>query len=137
MSSTKELLSGMLFFQFFIFVMCSVLAIGSMEQSLHDFSYEFLGCSYLLILELTLIYPLCHFATNLTNESTDIADKTYNTLWYLLPLEQQKMISPIIRQGQIPFVLDGFKIFSCSMETFSKVKYSIINLGKWNWRAVS
>lgn len=121
MKPTKMLMAAPLFFKILIFVMSMVLAIRSFEQSLQNPSFEFLVCICCLLQELLFIYLLCLFATNLTIKSTEMANTIYNTRWHALPLTQQKMITSIIRQGQIPFKLTGY-IFSASLETFMKVR---------------
>lgn len=123
MHPTKVLFSGMIFFQFFVFLVCSVLAIGSVEHSLQTVSFEFVSCFTYLLSEFILIFALCHYATHLTNKSIGMGDVIYNCPWYLLPLQQQKMIILMVRHGHVPFVLDGYKIFPCSKESFVKVKY--------------
>lgn len=117
MNSTKTLLSGP---QFLVFVMYVVLAIRSVEQSLQSISFEFVVCIYCLLLQLLLTYLSCHFATNITIKLTDPANIIYNTRWYALPVQQQKMIVSIICQGQIRNKLSGY-IFSTSLETLMNV----------------
>lgn len=121
MNSTKKLLSGPQFFQFLMFVLYIVLAIRSVEKSLQNIGTEFIVCLDCIAAQLVFLYVECHFATNLSVKSSGLATHIYNTKWYDYPLKQQKMIQPIIRQGQIPFTLDGYKFFSCSIETFAHV----------------
>lgn len=121
MKSTKNLMSGPQFFQFIIFVAYNVLAIRSSEEALQNLTLESVACFYCLFWETILVYALCHFATKITTELFKMANVAYTMCWYSLPLAQQKMIIPIIRQGQIHFDLNGY-IFSSSVETFVKVK---------------
>lgn len=126
MKSTKKLLSGPQFFQFLMFVLYVVLSIRSVEKSLDNFGVEFVVCIDCILAQLVFLYVECHFATKISTKSAELAGIIYNTRWYDLPLKQQKMIPPIVRQGQIPFTLDGYKFFSCSMETFAHVRSQII-----------
>lgn len=121
MTHIKILFSGMIFFQLLVFVICSVLEISSFEHNLKTISFESVACINAMFLQFISTYALCHFSTNLTTKSTKMFDAIYNTTWYSLPLQQQKMITPMIRQGQTPFVLNGFNIISCSKETFVMV----------------
>lgn len=57
---------------------------------------------------------------HITIKLTDTANIIYNTRWYALPVQQQKMIVSIIRQGQIRNKLSGY-IFSTSLETLMNV----------------
>lgn len=118
----KELSSAPQFFQFLIFVLTSVLTFLTFEQSLQHVTFASLACVNVLSLQLFLLYVLCYFGTEITIKSTTIPFSIYNIRWYYLPLQQQKMIAAIIRQGQVPYKLDGFKIFSCSLETFAQVR---------------
>lgn len=129
MKSTKDFMSAPQFFQFIIFVAYTVLAIRSSEESLQNLTLESVACFFCLFWELILIYALCHFATNITKGSLEMASVAYNIRWYGLSMTQQKMILPIIRQGQIHFTLDGY-IFSSSVETFASVRniVKIINV---------
>lgn len=120
MDSMKTLMATPNFFVFLIFVICTVLAIGSFEKSLQNMTLEFVVCMLLLLHELVLIYLLCHFATNLSFKSAEMANIIYYTRWYSLPVKHQKMIALVILQGQVPFEMDGY-IFYTSLETFMKV----------------
>lgn len=125
MKSTKKILSGPQFFQFSFFVVFIVLAIRSVEKSLENPGLEFVVCLNCILSQLLFVYVECHFVTNITIKSLNIPNTIYNIRWYELPLEQQKLILPIIRQGQIPFSLDGYEFFSCSLETFAQVRSSV------------
>lgn len=120
MKCTEMLMSAPQFFQFIIFVMFTVLAIGSFEQSIQNMTPEFVSSIHNLVQELVAIFFLCLFATNLTFKSTKMAKSIYNIRWYALRLRQQIMIAIIVRQGQVPFQLHGY-IFNSSLETFVKV----------------
>lgn len=122
MKQVKELLSGPQFFQFLIFVLTTVLTCLTFEQSLQHVTVESLECLNAFALQLILIYVLCYFGNNITVKSSTVAISIYNIRWYYLPLQQQKMIGAVIRQGQVPYKLDGFKIFSSSLETFAEVR---------------
>lgn len=123
MKSTKDLLSGPQFFQFLIFVSIIVLTVRSIEKSLQNVGIEFIVCMDCFLAQLIFIYVECHFATKIMNKSAGLAGIIYNIRWYELPLKQQILVMPIICQGQIPFTLDGFGFFSCTLETFSQVYF--------------
>lgn len=101
---------GPLFNNILICVLITVLAIFSLEEC--------------VAVQIILIYALCHFGTNLTFEVDGMSKTIYNSRWYCLPCEQQKMFILIVKQGQIAFFLDGF-IFKCSLETFTTVSDTI------------
>lgn len=121
MTCIRVLFSGMIFSQLLIFVLCVVLSIGSFEYTFQTLSFKSMACINVSVLQFLSIYGLCHFSTKLTTKSTGMGDEVYNSPWYSLPLKQQNMIGPMIRQGYVPFVLNGFKIFPCSKETFIKM----------------
>lgn len=121
MTKIKKLFTGIIFFQFSVFVVCTVLGIGSFENSVKSLSLESVCCFNEFLMQFVSVYALCICATKLTTKSTEMGDKIYYSAWYSLSLKQQKMIVPMIQQGQNEFFLDGFNIFPCSMETFLKV----------------
>lgn len=134
MKSTKNLLSGPQFFQFLIFVSIIVLTVRSIEKNLQNFGIEFIVCMDCFLVQLIFIYVECHFASKIMGKSTRLAGIIYNFRWYELPLKQQRLVIPIIRQGQIPFTLDGYGFFSCTLETFAQVflHFSNLNLSNIN-----
>lgn len=74
-----------------------------------------------LLLEIMLNYISCSHAQRLTDRSFEVTQYIYNTFWYRLPCDQQKIVKMIIHRAQIPFYFHGYQIFTCSMATFLTV----------------
>lgn len=66
-------------------------------------------------------YILCYFGSNLTSVSAKIAERMFNSNWYLLNKNEQRLIAMIIRRGQVPFHMTGQNIIECSMPIFLMV----------------
>lgn len=56
----------------------------------------------------------------------EVGDIFYNSLWYKLPSQEQKLLILPIQRSQKLFRLNGFGIVDCSLEVFSSVNSLII-----------
>lgn len=74
-----------------------------------------------LYLQIQLNYTSCSYAQTITTRSAEVAEDFYSILWYKLPCDQQKLIGKAVHQAQQPFSLQGYKFFTCNMETFLAV----------------
>lgn len=63
----------------------------------------------------------CYFADRLEEDLLDLADVTYNLLWYKIAFKEREFMPWIIRRAQKTIRLSGFKTIECSMRTFMKV----------------
>lgn len=72
-------------------------------------------------MSISLNFILCYYADNLTNHACGIGDEMYNSLWFEMPVLQQKLILMPICRAQIIFRLKGFGIFTYSLENFARI----------------
>lgn len=56
-----------------------------------------------------------------TSDSELIADAAYKSGWYEYPNECQKYLILIMARSQTPFYLTGFKLYKCSLISFTSV----------------
>lgn len=121
MENIQIIFSGAFFFQIVVCAIFIATILSSLDQNLQNMSYEFVININCLVLEILLNYISCSYAQSVTSNAFEVADVIYDTLWYQLPMKQQKMICMTIRLAQKPVYLQGYKIFTCSMETFLTV----------------
>lgn len=68
-----------------------------------------------------MMFVFCYFGDVVTTKSAAVADKAYQTMWYMYPVRMQPYIILIMLQSQKPFFLKGFDLISCSLENFTWV----------------
>lgn len=125
MHNIQIIFSGAFFFQIVVCAIFIAIILSSLDQNLQNLTYEFVINLFCLELELLLNYVSCYYAQSVTTKSYEIADLFYNTSWYELSIEQQKMIGLTIQLGQKPVYLKGYDIFICCMETFLTVTFCV------------
>lgn len=126
MKNIQIIFSGAFFFQIVVCAIFIAIILSSLDQNLQNITYEFVINWICLLLEILLNYISCFYAQMVTSRSFEIADAAYNSLWYRLPIEQQKMIAMTIRLAQKPVYLKGYTMFTCSMDTFLTVCFTVI-----------
>lgn len=67
------------------------------------------------------IYLICYFGEIFFGCQRDIGHETYQSSWYLLPNEQQKMMILVISIAQNPVFLNAFGTICCTIDTFQRV----------------
>lgn len=122
MANIQTIFSGAFFFQIVICAIFIAIILSSLDQNLQNMTYEFVINLFCLLLEIQLNFISCHYAQTVTTQSFEIADVIYNSFWYRMPIREQKMIQMTIHLSQKPVHLKGYKIFTCSMETFLTVR---------------
>lgn len=70
-----------------------------------------------------LFWPFlfCRFATMATERICEVADFTYDSDWFNLPVNLQKRIVLIISRSQEPIQFTGLNIFRCTLEVYGNV----------------
>lgn len=117
----QTILAGSFFFQMLVCAVFLAFIWLSINQNGQTITTDVIINLFCLLLEIQLNFTSCSYAQSLTNRYFDVADDFYDISWYQLPCEQQKMIAMTIHEAQQPFYLKGYKLFTCSMETFLKV----------------
>lgn len=54
-------------------------------------------------------------------QAGEVSMSVYNSEWYAYPLELQKVAPLIIQQARNPVIINGFKLFSCTLENYTRV----------------
>lgn len=121
MDNIQTILAGSFFFQVVICAIFIAAILSSIDQNLQHLTYDVVINLFCLALEILLNYASCNYAQTVTTHSFEVANVFYESLWYRLPTDQQKTMRITIRRAQKPFYFRGYKIFTCSMETFLTV----------------
>ncbi|XP_011068547.1 PREDICTED: putative odorant receptor 85d [Acromyrmex echinatior] len=58
----------------------------------------------------------------LINHSIQLRDKIYNSSWYKIPVESQKLLLHVMRRSMEPCFLSAGKIYVFSLKSFTTVK---------------
>lgn len=74
-----------------------------------------------LLIALSYMFFLCHFATRVTDQNLNVASYVYQSEWYILESKYQKYCQLIMVRAQINLVFRGYKLISCTMEQFVSV----------------
>lgn len=90
-------------------------------QAWGNFDGNFFVIVCVVILSIMCILPYCLFASELTLQLQKISHDAFHSKWYVYPVHLQKYIRWTIIYGQIPRNFDGYNIFKCSLEVFTKV----------------
>lgn len=115
------MMKGILFFQLLSCVTNAAFALFALDLTLGELNFDTLITimSTINVLSSTFIY--CYFADGVTSDLLEIGDIFYNSLWYKLPLREQKLLFLPIQRAQKEFRLDGFGMVYCTLETFGAV----------------
>lgn len=115
MHRVQNLLSGSLFFQLTIFAGFIAFALLSLDQGVHDLSFEIVLSINCMFSQLLIKYVFSSYAHNLSLCSSGVADIAYSSLWYPLPINQRNLNLFMIRRSQAPFFLHGYKKFTLQL----------------------
>lgn len=66
-------------------------------------------------------YVLCLLATNITLKTTEFACIAYDSMWYKLPVTEQRFVALMIQMGLIKINLTGYDMVLCNLPTFKEV----------------
>lgn len=121
MENIQRILSGSFFFQMTVCAVFIAIVLSALDDNLKKITFDVVINLFCLLLELQLNFFSCAYATAVTTNAADIGDIIYTSEWYRLSIEQQKIVQFIIYRTEEPFYLKGYKIFTCSMETFQAV----------------
>lgn len=124
MDNVQRILSGSFFFQMTVCAAFIAIVLSSIDENVRQITFEMVINIFCLLLELQLNFFSCAYATSVTTHANEIGEIVYNSEWYRLSIEQQKMAQFIIYRTEEPFYMKGYKIFTCSMETFQAVNSS-------------
>lgn len=74
-----------------------------------------------MLLSIAVTFVCFYIAEWISIYMLDIADIFYDSPWYRLPVEQQKLLVLPIQRAQRQFRLKGLGMFDCSLAVFSSV----------------
>lgn len=122
MENTRRTVSGYLFYQFIFtlnYIAYFIFAMDGVQAKSIDFNvlivYNF------LVTSICLNFILCYYADNLTEEASGVADAMYNTAWFEMPVEQQKLLLLPICRSQKLIRLTGFGVYTYSLQNFARI----------------
>lgn len=121
MDNIQRILSGSFFFQMTVCAVFIAVVLSALDENLKKITFDVVINLFCLLLELQLNFFSSAYATAVTTNAAEIGDIIYTSEWYRLSIEQQKIVRFIIYRAEEPFHLKGYKIFTCSMETFQAV----------------
>lgn len=70
---------------------------------------------------LALMYILCQFGQQLTDEFVAFEQTIYESYWYLFTMDVQRLFIIVTMLSQKPVELKGFGNIHCTLETFKNV----------------
>ncbi|XP_055299416.1 odorant receptor 4-like [Sitodiplosis mosellana] len=121
----QNLYSPIIFFQFLM--SCLQICAITLELILHEHitldRFVQVLPVYPTILAILFIY--CYFGNELSAKASEVSMTVYNAEWYHYPLTLQKLTPLIIQRAQCPVIIDGFKLFSCTLENYAKIGVAV------------
>lgn len=120
-SDLVELLSATLFFQLLFCTINIAIFLLAIESDDQIFSVTSLVSFIALSTVLVSIFIYCKLSENITGDLNDIGDVFYESAWYRMPLDQQKMFLRPIERAQKGIRLMGFGMVECSLAMFLSV----------------
>lgn len=74
-----------------------------------------------LINQVVFNFVTCNYATDVTDKMSTVDDIVFDANWYEFPVADQKLLPLVIHRTQKQIRLSGYKIITCSRETFVAV----------------
>lgn len=125
MENIQGLMSGIIFIVLLSCVLFLVLMLLKMDQ-FTTITYDSISIFDALLTYSIICYVYCRFSENITSKSLEIGDIVYNSLWYKMPLKEQKLIILMIQRSQKEFRLSGLGLVDCSLATFLAVRINFL-----------
>lgn len=95
---------------------------------MEDPDFNVVAMLILAVYSSTVTLPTCLHATTTIDNLSELSQIAYNSIWYKLPVEQQRMIILMICYAHRHRVISGFGIVNCSREGFMKVRFTFLNI---------
>lgn len=122
LESIRNAVSGYLYYQFIFtlnYIAFFIFVVDGVLTKAIDFNDVLV---YFFLIAATCVnFILCNYADKLTQEASEVGDAIYNTAWYEMPIEQQKMLLLPIARSQKLIRLTGFGIYTYSLENFARI----------------
>lgn len=68
-----------------------------------------------------VIFAFCYLGAQLTAKAAEVNEAIYCSDWYSYTLTIQKFMVLIIRRSQKPFIMTGYSLVSCTLQSFNNV----------------
>lgn len=117
-----------LFVQAFNFVIFMAFVMLTIEQNIQNFSPVTIFCLVAFTTQTVTNFVTYSTAQAFTESSIEFAHIIQRSLWYRLPVHQQKKLIFTIERAEKSFLLKGAYIFQVNMEVFANVSDSF----SWN-----
>ena len=90
-------------------------------QHITNMSYMLLQSIMTTSAIVLIVFIMCYFGQTVTNDCEIPAKSIYNELWYQYPIKLQKSMIFIIGRSQHTYVFTAFKMYRCTLQSFSTV----------------
>ncbi|XP_055321878.1 odorant receptor 2a-like [Sitodiplosis mosellana] len=64
------------------------------------------------------VFSFCYLGAQITAKAAEVNESIYCSEWYTYPPTIQMFIVYIMRRSQKPFILTGYSLVSCSLQSF-------------------
>lgn len=86
-----------------------------------QFDLQAMASFYIMLSAAATNFVFCMSSEIITIALTGVGNSFYESVWYRLPICQQKLIAIIIARSQHEFHMQGLGLVDCSLYTFCKV----------------
>lgn len=121
----RDIMQSILFYQLALCVLFSAFSLFAFDQSFssHGINYNTVLSLTILLCALNPTFFYCYFADGLTADLLEVGDIFFESMWYELPKQEQKLLISPIQCAQRIFRMKGYGIVDCSLEMFTKVNF--------------
>lgn len=116
-----------LFVQAINFVLFMAFVMLTIEQHVQHITSATFFCFMAFFTQTLTNFVTYRTAELFTEHSIGFGQVIHNSIWYELPVHQQKILRFIIQRAQRPLILKGTALFPINLEMFAKVLNHILH----------
>lgn len=126
--NTRDIMKAALFYQLLICVLFIAFGLFAFNQTLDEINFNTYDCMIALFSALFSTFVYCYYADGVTTDLLEIGEFFYNSLWYKLSFQEQKLLILPIERSQILFRLNVSGSSIVRWKFFHLYVISILNL---------
>lgn len=93
-------------------------AFSNVVQTFNELNFSAIPNLNTLLIQILFNYVICSYASNVSAKLSSVSDIVYNSFWYKYPAELQKLLPLLTQRSQTPYIITGYGIINCSLDTF-------------------
>lgn len=123
---SRYIMQGVIFYQLVTCVVFIAFSLFGFDQTVRSFNLNTSVCLLSLISAVTPTFIYCYYAESVTVDLLKIGDIFYESTWYELTYQEQKLLIPPIQRAQRVFRMNGYGLIDCSLGIFASVCFRFL-----------